>query len=124
MADKDKTLLIVEDHEINAKLYIGLFESEGYTIVHSPDGLDTLDLARQHNPDAIILDIQLPQISGLEHARNLKADAALKHIPIIAVTAFAMKGDEDRIRASGCDDYLAKPVPNNILLDTIKKFVE
>ena len=124
MADNNKTLLIVEDHEINAKLYIGLFESEGYTIVHSPDGLDTLELARQHNPAAIILDIQLPEISGLEHARNLKADAALKHIPIIAVTAFAMKGDEERVLAAGCDDYLAKPVTTSVLLDTIRKFVD
>ena len=122
MASKNKTILIVEDNEINAKLYIGLFESEGYSIIHSADGLDTVDLARQHKPDAIILDIQLPGVSGLEHAQNLKADEELKHIPIIAVTAFAMKGDEERIMQAGCDAYLAKPVPTNVLLETITKF--
>jgi len=120
----NKKILIVEDNEINAKLYIGLFESEGYGIIHSADGLDTLDLAREHKPDAIILDIQLPEVSGLEHARNLKADPALKHIPIIAVTAFAMRGDEERIMEAGCDAYLAKPVPTTVLLETIAKFIK
>lgn len=122
MTSNNKTILIVEDNEINAKLYIGLFESEGYSIIHSADGLDTVDLARQHKPDAIILDIQLPGVSGLEHAQNLKADEELKDIPIIAVTAFAMKGDEERIMQAGCDAYLAKPVPTNVLLETITKF--
>jgi two-component system cell cycle response regulator DivK len=122
VTDNNKKILIVEDNEINAKLYIGLFESEGYTIVHSAHGLDTLDLAREHDPDAIILDIQLPEVSGLEHARNLKADEQLKHIPIIAVTAFAMKGDEERIMESGCDAYLAKPVPTSVLLETVAKY--
>ena len=88
------------------------------------EGLQALALARQHRPDLILMDIQLPEISGLEVTKWLKDDDALAHIPVIAVTAFAMKGDEERIRAGGCAAYIAKPISVGHFLDTVKKYLE
>ena len=94
-----KTVLIVEDNELNMKLFHDLLEAHGYQTVGTRNGIDALDLARQHRPDLILMDIQLPEVSGLEVTKWLKDDAELKAIPVVAVTAFAMKGDEERIRA-------------------------
>jgi two-component system cell cycle response regulator DivK len=85
--------------------------------------MEALKLARQHKPDLIIMDIQLPEISGLEVAKWIKDDGALKTIPIIAVTAFAMKGDEEKIRESGCEGYIAKPMSVMIFLNTVERFL-
>ena len=93
-----KTVLIVEDNELNMKLFHDLLEAHGYATVGTRNGIEALDLARKHRPDLILMDIQLPEVSGLEVTKWLKDDAELKKIPVVAVTAFAMKGDEERIR--------------------------
>jgi two-component system cell cycle response regulator DivK len=119
-----KKVLIVEDNELNMKLFHDLLEAQGYETLETREGLLALTMARQHHPDLILMDIQLPEISGLEVTKWLKDDPSLADIPVIAVTAFAMKGDEERIRAGGCAAYIAKPISVVHFLDTIKKFLE
>jgi two-component system cell cycle response regulator DivK len=104
-----KTVLIVEDNELNLKLLNDVLEYHGYIVFTTRLGEPALELASQHKPDLILMDIQLPDISGTEAARRLKEDERTRMIPIIAVTAFAMSGDEARILASGCDAYISKP---------------
>ena len=119
-----KKVLIVEDNELNMKLFHDLLEAQGYETLETREGLAALTLAREHKPDLILMDIQLPEISGLEVTKWLKEDESLAHIPVIAVTAFAMKGDEERIRAGGCAAYIAKPIAVAHFLETVKKFLE
>lgn len=119
-----KTILIVEDNELNMKLFNDLLESKGYTIVQTGNGLDAVELTRTHKPDLILMDIQLPEVSGLEVTKWLKADDELAHIPVIAVTAFAMKGDEEKILEGGCEAYISKPISVAKFLSTIESFVE
>ncbi|BDA84471.1 response regulator [Aureimonas sp. SA4125] len=118
-----KTVMIVEDNELNMKLFRDLIEAHGYLTVQTRSGLSAVELARQHRPDLILMDIQLPEISGLEVTRNLKADHDLYKIPVIAVTAFAMKGDEERIRQGGCEAYISKPISVTKFIETIKSFL-
>ena len=105
-----RKVLIVEDNELSMKLVNDLLQVHGYTTLQAMDGLEALRLARLHRPDLILMDIQLPEVSGLEITKRLKADEELRSIPVVAVTAFAMKGDEEKIRQAGCDDYLTKPI--------------
>ena len=112
-----KTVLIVEDNELNMKLFNDLVETRGCAIIQTRSGVEAVDLARKHRPDLILMDIQLPEISGLQVTQWLKDDENLKAIPIIAVTAFAMKGDEEKIRQGGCEAYLSKPI-------SVGKFLE
>jgi len=119
-----KKVLIVEDNELNMKLFHDLLEAQGYETLETREGLQALTLARVHHPDLILMDIQLPEISGLEVTKWLKDDETLARIPVIAVTAFAMKGDEERIRAGGCAAYIAKPITVAHFLDTVKQFLE
>ena len=116
-----KTVLIVEDNELNMKLFHDLLESQGYSTLQTREGLQALALARQHRPDLILMDIQLPEISGLEVTKWLKDDEELSHIPVIAVTAFAMKGDEERIRQGGCEAYISKPISVMHFLEVVRK---
>lgn len=118
-----KTVLIVEDNELNMKLFHDLLESQGYSTLQTRDGIDALKIARENRPDLILMDIQLPEVSGLEVAKWIKEDDNLKDIPIIAVTAFAMKGDEEKIRQGGCEAYLAKPISVAKFLETVQKFL-
>jgi two-component system, cell cycle response regulator DivK len=104
-----KTVLIVEDNDLNSKLLNDLLQYQGYRVVATRFGEAALEFARRYKPDAILMDIQLPDISGMEATRRIKADQETRTIPIIAVTAFAMPGDEANILASGCDAYVAKP---------------
>jgi two-component system cell cycle response regulator DivK len=117
-----KTVMIVEDNELNMKLFNDLLEAFGYKTIKTRDGKSVVGLARDKKPDLIIMDIQLPDISGLDVTRALKADEELKAIPVVAVTAFAMRGDEQRIRAGGCEAYLSKPISVQGFLDTVRKF--
>jgi two-component system cell cycle response regulator DivK len=119
-----KTVLIVEDNELNMKLFRDLLDANGYDTVETRDGLEVLDLAREHHPDLILMDIQLPEISGLEVTKQLKQDDELKSIPVVAVTAFAMKGDEEKIREGGCEAYIAKPISVAKFLETVKQFLD
>ncbi len=118
-----KTILIVEDNALNMKLFYDLIEAQGYHVLATRDGMEALKLAREHQPDLILMDIQLPEVSGLEVSKWIKEDERLKAIPIIAVTAFAMKGDEDRIRDGGCEAYIAKPISVNHFLETVNRFL-
>nr|WP_148105294.1 response regulator [Azospirillum griseum] len=118
-----KTVLIVEDNELNMKLFHDLLEAHGYATLQTRDGMEAMRLARQHRPDLILMDIQLPEVSGLEVTRWIKDDADLRSIPIIAVTAFAMKGDEEKIRQGGCEDYIAKPISVVKFLETVRRFL-
>jgi two-component system, cell cycle response regulator DivK len=117
-----KTVLIVEDNELNMKLFNDLLEARGYRVVQTMSGHNVLQLAREHQPDLILMDIQLPEISGLDVTTWLKDDEELKRIPVIAITAFAMKGDEERIRAKGCEGYLSKPISIPRFLETVQHF--
>ena len=117
------TVLIVEDNELNMKLFRDLIEASGYKTIQTRNGMEALDLARQHRPDLILMDIQLPEVSGLEVTKWLKEDDELHVIPVIAVTAFAMKGDEERIRQGGCEAYVSKPISVPKFLETIKTYL-
>lgn len=121
--DRNKTVLIVEDNELNMKLFNDLLEAHGIGTVQTGDGLNVLDLARTHKPDLILMDIQLPEISGLDVTRWLKDDEELKHIPVIAVTAFAMKGDEQKIREGGCEGYISKPISVGKFMEVIEGYL-
>jgi two-component system, cell cycle response regulator DivK len=118
-----KKVLIVEDNELNMKLFHDLLDAQGYETLETREGLQALSLAREHRPDLILMDIQLPEISGLEVTKWLKEDDELSHIPVIAVTAFAMKGDEERIRQGGCEAYLSKPISVTQFLETVRRFL-
>jgi len=122
-ASMPKTVLIVEDNELNMKLFRDLLEAHGYATVQTREGLHALDLAREHRPDLILMDIQLPEVSGLEITKWLKDDEELKSIPIIAVTAFAMKGDEEKIREGGCEAYIAKPISVAHFIEMVQRFI-
>ena len=119
-----KKVLIVEDNELNMKLFHDLLEAQGYETLQTREGLQALALAREHHPDLILMDIQLPEISGLEVTKWLKEDEDLAWIPVVAVTAFAMKGDEERIREGGCEAYISKPISVSHFLDTIKRLID
>jgi two-component system cell cycle response regulator DivK len=118
-----KSVLIVEDNELNMKLFHDLLEAQGYEIFQTRDGNRALGMAREHTPDLILMDIQLPEVSGLDVIKWLKEDEDLKVIPIIAVTAFAMKGDEEKILEGGCEAYIAKPISVSHFLETVQKFM-
>ncbi|MBK1697537.1 response regulator [Rhodovibrio salinarum] len=118
-----KTVLVVEDNELNMKLFHDLLEAHGYGILQTKDGMEALQIARDHKPDLILMDIQLPEVSGLEVTKWIKEDDNLKSIPVIAVTAFAMKGDEEKIREGGCEAYIAKPISVANFLQTVQRFL-
>ena len=118
-----KTIMIVEDNELNMKLFHDLLETHGYRTIATRDGFKVPDLARKHRPDLILMDTQLPEVSGLEVTKWLKEDPELQAIPVVAVTAFAMKGDEERIREGGCEAYLSKPISVSKFIETIRRFL-
>jgi two-component system cell cycle response regulator DivK len=118
-----KTVLIVEDNELNMKLFNDLLEAHGYATLKTADGIEAIELARTHHPDLILMDIQLPEVSGLEVTKWIKEDDALKSIPVIAVTAFAMKGVVERIREGGCEAYISKPISVGKFLETVRAYV-
>src|SRR6201994_4659295 len=118
-----KTVLIVEDNELKMKLIHDLLDAQGYATLETREGLQALSLARQHRPDLILMDIQLPEISGLEVTKWLKEDDDLAKIPVIAVTAFARKGSGERLRGGGCGPSLPKPISVTLFLDTVRRFL-
>ncbi len=118
-----KKILIVEDNELNLKLFTDLLEAHGYDTLETREGLKAIEIARENKPDLILMDIQLPEVSGLEVTKWLKEDDELRDIPVIAVTAFAMKGDEEKIREGGCEAYISKPISVTQFIETINKFL-
>ena len=118
-----RCVLIVEDNLLNMKLFSAMVESQGYDVLQARDGHAALDLAHQRHPDLIIMDLQLPDMSGLDVTRSLKAASDTSDIAIIATTAYALRGDEEKIQASGCDGYMAKPIAVSDLLDLIEALI-
>ena len=118
-----KKVLIVEDNDLNMKLFNDLLVAHGYGTLQTKDGTEAVVLARQHHPDLILMDIQLPEVSGLQVTQWIKKDDILRSIPVIAVTAFAMKGDEEKIRDGGCEAYIAKPISVSSFLKTVERFL-
>ncbi len=116
-------VLVVEDNDLNMKLFHDLLEAQGYEVLQTKDGMEALKMARQHRPDLILMDIQLPEISGIEVTKWLKEDDDLRSIPVVAVTAFAMKGDEEKIREGGCEAYIAKPISVAHFLKTVERLL-
>jgi CheY-like chemotaxis protein len=117
-----KRILVVEDQELNLDLLVQLLEDR-YEVVTAADGASGIAMARRVQPDAILMDLSLPVVDGWEAIRQLKASTQLKHIPIIALTAHAMAGDEQRARDCGCDDYLSKPVDEAVLFAILERHV-
>ena len=118
-----KCILVVEDQEDNRQILRDLLGSVGYDMIEAGDGLAALAAVKARRPDLILMDIQLPEVSGLEVTKWIKEDDDLKSIPIIAVTAFAMKGDEEKIREGGCEAYLSKPISVGKFIETIRHFL-
>lgn len=106
------------------KLFHDLLEAHGIATLETSDGMQVMDLARAHKPDLILMDIQLPEVSGLDVTKWLKADEELKSIPVVAVTAFAMKGDEQKIREGGCEDYISKPISVTRFIEVIQQYLK
>ncbi|MDE3060907.1 MAG: response regulator [Pseudomonadota bacterium] len=118
-----KRILIVEDNDLNLKLFRDLLTAHGYETIETRKGTEAVELTRQQHPDLILMDIQLPEISGLEITRRLKAEQGISEIPIIAVTAFAMKDDEEKILAAGCEAYISKPISIVSFMNTVRRFL-
>ncbi len=121
---KQRNVLIVDDNPMNMKLVRVLLTGEGYEVRTAADALEALDILKEWRPLLILMDIQLPGIDGLELTRRLKADSATDQIIIIGLTAYAMKGDEERILAAGCDAYIAKPIDTRTLPGIIATLIE
>lgn len=119
----DKLVLIVEDNDLNKKLFRDVLEARGIATVHARDGKEAMELVRSKKPSLIMMDIQLPEVSGLTITKWIKEDAELASIPIVAVTAFAMKGDEEKIRAAGCEGYLSKPISVAQFIQTVETYL-
>ncbi|MGU3663404.1 response regulator [Methylobacterium sp. A49B] len=118
-----KRILIVEDTEDNRRILRDLLSAAGYGIVEAPDGRRGVEVAQAELPDLILMDIQLPVMDGYEAARCLKADPATRHIPVVAVTSYALSGDEDRALAAGCDGYVAKPFSPRKVLSLVRQML-
>ena len=118
-----KRILIVEDNELNLKLLHDVLEAHGYATIATAEGATALPLARENRPDLILMDLQLPDISGLDAVRELKDHEETRDIPIVAVTAFAMVGDERKALIGGCDGYVAKPIQLHDFLNVVKSFI-
>ena len=118
-----KTILIVEDESKNVTLLRDLLQVSRYSTIEATDGKQGVELAKSKKPDLILMDIQMPVMDGLEATRILKADAATRNIPVLALTSYAMKGDEERILEAGCDGYLTKPYNIQELLKTVAEYL-
>jgi two-component system cell cycle response regulator DivK len=118
-----RTVLIVEDNELNMKLFHDLLDAHGYRTLQTRNGMEALRLAREQRPDLILMDIQLPGIDGYEATRRIRKIPALAKVPIIAVTSYALSGDEAKTREAGCDGYVAKPFSPRQLLAKVREFL-
>jgi two-component system cell cycle response regulator DivK len=118
-----KKILVVEDNELNLKLFRDLLEANNFEVIENRDGKRVLELTQTEKPDIILMDIQLPDISGMDLIERIKADELLKKIPIIAVTAFAMQEDKDNILNSGAEEYISKPISITKFLEVINKYL-
>ncbi len=122
MENSEKTVLVVEDDHVSTKLFREALEAHGYNVLQAKDGMEGWRMAREHRPDLILMDIRLPGVSGLDVTKWLKTDETLKSIPVIAITAFAMEGDEEKMLEGGCDAYIPKPISVPDFLQTVGRF--
>ncbi len=122
MSKPTNSVLVVEDNDINMKLFHDVLEAGGYNVLQAKEGMEGLRMAHEQRPDLILMDIQLPDVSGLEVTKWLKDDETLKSIPVIAITAFAMAGDKEKFLEGGCDAYIAKPISVPDFLQTVERF--
>ena len=118
-----KWVLIIEDNPLNMKLFSAIIAAQGYHVLHATDGSQGLDLAHQEHPDLIIIDVQLPDMSGLDLTRRLKADNDTRDIPIIVTTAHGLSDGDEEVRASGCDGFMAKPIAIAEFVNLIELFI-
>ena len=118
-----KRILVVEDTEDNRQIIRDLLTSAGYEMIEALDGAQGVAMAAEHKPDLILMDIQMPVMDGYEATRRIKADPALKSIPVIAVTSYALSGDEEKTRAAGCDGYIAKPYSPRQMLAKVREIL-
>jgi two-component system cell cycle response regulator DivK len=118
-----KKIFIVEDNDLNLKLFKDLLEANGYVVGHTQNGFEAYGAIFETRPDLILMDIQLHGISGFDIIKQLKSSGELKDIPVIAVTAFAMKDDKEKIMTSGCEAYIAKPISIGPFIEKVKEFV-
>jgi len=119
----DKNVMVVEDNEKNRKLMRVVLKSKGYNVIEAATGEEAINTLKKHKPDIILMDIQLPGIDGITLVKQIKADANTNDIPIIAVTAYAMKGDEQKILSSGCNGYISKPIDTRELPNIIEQYL-
>jgi CheY-like chemotaxis protein len=119
-----KSILVVDDNPENLKLILVILAASGFELTTAGDAIEAQHEIQRHPPDLLLLDLQLPGMDGLELTRRLKADPGTRNIPIVAVTAYAMKGDENKARSAGCDDYLVKPVDKRLLRALVKRYLE
>ena len=119
-----KRILIVEDHEDARRILRDMLETTDYELVEAENGEQALAAVARHRPDLILIDIQLPILDGYEATRRIKADPALRSIPIIAVTSYALSGDEAKARAAGCDDFIPKPYTPRQLLAKVRQYLD
>ena len=120
---ENKTILLIEDNELNRKLVRAMLQIDKYQILEAEDAETGIQLAREYPPDLILMDIQLPGMGGLNATRIIKKDSVLKDTPVIALTSYAMQGDEKEAREAGCDDYITKPIDRQRFLETISRFL-
>ena len=118
-----KQILIVEDNALNLKLLHDVLEAHGYATITTAEGREAVALAREHWPDLVLMDLQLPDISGLDAVAELKRDKRTQAIPVVAVTAFALVGDEQKALRGGCDGYVSKPIALRSFLDLVERFI-
>jgi CheY-like chemotaxis protein len=121
---KTKTILVVEDNELNMKLVKGLIKIGKHRMLEAPDAESGIQLIREQRPDLVLMDIQLPGMDGLSAAKVIKEDPTLKDIPIVALTSYAMQGDEEKALAAGCTGYIAKPIDTRKFLETVSKYLK
>ena len=118
-----KRILVVEDNDLNRKLFCDVLKANGYEVVPVSDGNNFLATAKRSDPQLVIMDIQLPNVSGVDLIAELKSDSTMENVPVLAVTAYAGKGDEERIRDAGAEDYLAKPVSIGPFMAAVRKLL-
>jgi two-component system cell cycle response regulator DivK len=124
MTEPAKTVLLVEDNPHNRKIFSGMLTHSGLRVVEAEDGHQALEKAKTEKPDIVLMDLSIPGVDGWECTRRLKADPATAKIPIIALTAHAMRGDEERALQAGCDGYLSKPISPKKVVDVVRQYLK
>ena len=121
---EEKQVLVIEDNELNMKLVRSLLQIGKYQVVEAPDAETGIRLAQEHHPALILMDIQLPGMDGLSATRLIKQDGELKEIPVVALTSYAMQGDDEKALEAGCTGYIAKPINTRTFLETLEKYID